>query len=137
MRLDLSLTEYFDESIDEVWRAITDSRVLARWLMENDFEARVGARFVLRRTDRSSAWRGWVDCEVLDLQPPYRMVWAWSDGAEEGGPTQVIFELRSEGTGTLLTLKHVGDERDETAKMIRERWPIKLHILREILGGVP
>jgi len=135
MKLDLNLTEYFDEQVEEVWEAITDSRTLALWLMENDFEARVGARFVLRRADPSSAWRGWVECEVLELQPPSRMVWSWSDGAEEGGPTRVIFELRSEGTGTRLTLRHVGDEGDETAKMIRDRWPIKLRALSTILRG--
>jgi uncharacterized protein YndB with AHSA1/START domain len=53
----------FAQPIEEVWRAITDSRMLALWLMENDFEASIGARFVLRQADPAPWWRGWVDCE--------------------------------------------------------------------------
>jgi uncharacterized protein YndB with AHSA1/START domain len=135
VKLDLNVTEYFAEPIDEVWHAITDSRMLALWFMENDFEARVGARFVLRRSDPSPSWRGWVECEVLELQKPTRMVWSWCDGSEDVGPTRVIFELRSEGKGTRLTLRHIGDEGDETAKMVRDRWPIKLQALASMLGG--
>jgi uncharacterized protein YndB with AHSA1/START domain len=117
-----------------VWQAITDSRLLAQWLMENNFQARVGWRFVLRRADSSPAWRGWVECEVL-LQKPTRMVWSWSDGAHESEPSRVIFELRAAGEGTRLTLRHVGDERNETAKLVCERWPIKLRALTSICGG--
>ncbi|HEV3062556.1 MAG TPA: SRPBCC domain-containing protein [Vicinamibacterales bacterium] len=134
MKLDLILTEDLPASIEEVWKAITDSRVLALWLMENDFEARVGARFTLRRVDPVPGWRGWIDCQVLELQPPTRMVWSWSDGADSTG-TRVIFELHAEGSGTRLTLRHVGDEGEAMAQMIRERWPIKLRALASILRG--
>ena len=75
MKLDLNLTEHFTEPIEQVWHAITDSQMLALWLMENNFEARVGARFVLRRLDPPRGWRGWAECEVLELQKPNRMVW--------------------------------------------------------------
>jgi uncharacterized protein YndB with AHSA1/START domain len=33
MKLDLTLTEYLPASIEDVWKAITDSEVLALWLM--------------------------------------------------------------------------------------------------------
>jgi hypothetical protein len=62
------------------------------------------------------------------------MVWSWSDGAEEGEPTRVIFELCSEGKGTRLTVRHVGDVEDAVGKMVCERWPIKLQALASILG---
>ena len=133
MRLDVRFTEYFTEPIEEVWHAITDSHMLTLWLMGNDFEPRVGARFVLRQTDPAPWWRGWVECEVLELQEPTRMVWSWSDGSEEHGPTRIIFELRTEGEGTRLTLRHWGDEGDEMAKMILDRWPIKLRALASVL----
>jgi uncharacterized protein YndB with AHSA1/START domain len=134
MKLDLTLTEYLPASIEDVWKAITDSQVLALWLMENDFEAQLGARFTLRRVDPDPGWRGWIDCQVLELQAPTRMVWSWSDGAE---PTvsRVIFELHAEGSRTRLTLRHVGDEGEAMAKMIRERWPSKLRALASSLRG--
>ena len=135
MRLDLNLTERFDEPIEQVWHALTDARMLALWLMENDFQPRLGARFVLRRADPPPGWRGWVECEVLEFQRPTRMVWSWSDGAEEGEPTRVIFELCSEGSGTRLTVRHLGYAEDEAGRMICERWPIKLRALTSMLGA--
>jgi uncharacterized protein YndB with AHSA1/START domain len=132
VRLDVSFTEDFAQPIEEVWHAITDSHMLTLWLMGNDFEARVGARFVLRQTDAAPWWRGWVECEVLELKEPTRMVWSWSDGSEDG-PTWVVFELRREGEGTRLTLRHYGDAGDEMAKMVCDRWPIKLRGLASVL----
>jgi uncharacterized protein YndB with AHSA1/START domain len=134
MKLDVTLAEYVAAPIEQVWKAITDSALLAQWLMENDFAARVGARFTLRRSDPTPGWRGWIDCEVLELQPPTRMVWSWSDGADGSVPSRVIFELQPEGSGTRLTLRHVGDELESMATMIRERWPIKLRALGSTLG---
>jgi hypothetical protein len=61
------------------------------------------------------------------------MTWSWSDGAEAGGPTRVVFELRSEGTGTRLTLRHVGQTLDEVARMITDRWPLRLQALAALV----
>jgi len=134
MRLDLTFTEHFTAPVQNVWLAITDRRMLALWLMENDFEPRLGARFALRRADPMSGWRGWVECEVIELEPPTRMVWSWSDGAGAEMTSRVIFELQEEDTGTRLTLRHIGDTDDAMAQMIRERWPIKLQALASTLG---
>jgi hypothetical protein len=38
---------------------------------------------------------------------------------------------------TRLTLRHIGDESDAMARMIQERWPIKLRSLTSILGDQP
>ena len=134
MKFDVCLTEYFNAPIENVWRAITDPRELARWLMDNDFEARLGARFTLRRLEPVPGWRGWVECEVIELQAPTRMVWSWCDGAEPGTASQVTFELRREGAGTWLTVRHLGEEPELTAKAIQERWPIKVRALSSMFG---
>lgn len=135
MKLDVNLSQKFEQPIEEVWRALTDRRTLALWLMDNDFEPRVGAHFTLRRTDPSPAWSGSVKCAVLEFEAPTRMVWSWCDGGEEGAPTRLIFELRSEGTGTRLTLRHVGNALDQIARMITDRWPIKVQALEMLLRG--
>jgi len=134
MRLDLTFTEHFMAPVQTVWLAITDRRMLALWLMENDFGPRLGARFALRRADPMLGWRGWVECEVIELEPPTRMVWSWSDGAGEEMTSRVIFELQEERTGTRLTVSHIGDTDVAMGKMIRERWPIKLRALASTLG---
>jgi len=46
----------------------------------------------------------------------------------------IIFELQEEGTGTRLTVHHIGDTNDPMANMIREQWPIKLQALASTLG---
>lgn len=38
----------FAQSPETVWRALTDSEVLAEWMYPNDFEPRVGHRFIFR-----------------------------------------------------------------------------------------
>jgi uncharacterized protein YndB with AHSA1/START domain len=134
MKLDVAIEERFEEPIDEVWQAITDPAVIARWLMDNDFEARVGKRFTLRRA--SDVWTGVIRCEVLELAPPHRMVWSWAAGDEpEGRPSRVVFELRAEGTGTVLTLRHTGDADDRTGDLFARRWPVKLAELSALLGA--
>ncbi len=49
-----------------VWRALTDSAALARWLMPNDFAPRVGHRFSFRVEPRYGR-SGVVACEVVEL----------------------------------------------------------------------
>jgi uncharacterized protein YndB with AHSA1/START domain len=133
MRLDLKFEEHFDQSIEEVWEALTDPQLLAAWLMENDFEARVGKRFTFRRT--SPMWSGVFECEVLELDPPHHMVWSWSAGDEPEGPSRVVFELRAVADGTLLTLRHMGSAGDRTGEVVTERWPAKLAELRALFDA--
>jgi uncharacterized protein YndB with AHSA1/START domain len=48
-----------------------------------------------------------VDCEVLECDPPRRLVFSWS----AGGPvvdTRVSFQLEPEGSGTRLVFEHSG-----------------------------
>jgi uncharacterized protein YndB with AHSA1/START domain len=41
-QLDLVLEEVYAHPIEKVWAAVTDTEHLAVWLMQNDFEPRVG-----------------------------------------------------------------------------------------------
>ncbi|MFE9690773.1 SRPBCC domain-containing protein [Micromonospora sp. NPDC005806] len=65
----------------KVWRALTDSDLLARWLMPNDFRPLPGHRFTFRTTPRpGQGFDGIVHCEVLELDEPHRLRWAWRGG---------------------------------------------------------
>ena len=66
MRLDLQFDEFFDRPADVVWRAITDPVLLGRWLMENDFEPRVGhlgCELTFRHLGLSSKLECFEKCE--------------------------------------------------------------------------
>lgn len=89
-----------------VWMALTDRDALARWLMPNDFEPRVGREFTMR-TPPAPGFDGVVRCEVLEMEAPRAMSWRWRGG---GIDTVVRFELAAERQGTRLRLVHSGFE---------------------------
>ncbi|SBT43947.1 SRPBCC family protein [Micromonospora auratinigra] len=80
-----------------MWRALTDSDLLARGLMPNDFRPLPGHRFRLRTTPRpGQGFDGVVDCEVLEIDEPRRTRWAWR--------------------GTRLFLEHSGFDPDDSVQ---------------------
>lgn len=100
----LVLTRTYDHPPDRVWRALTDSRALARWLMENDFEPRVGHRFQFK-TDPAPGFDGIVDCEVLAVESPRFLSYTWT-----GGPIDTVlsFTLEPTSQGTRLKVEQSG-----------------------------
>ena len=94
----------------KVWRALTETELLASWLMPNDFEPIVGHRFTFR-TDPVPAhgFDGIVRCEVLELVPMSRLRISWVAGRLN---TTVSWDLVPEGRGTRLLLTHEGFNDD-------------------------
>lgn len=133
MKLDLQFDEVFECPVDAVWSAITDSRLLARWLMDNDFEPRVGHKFTLRDPP-TSTWGGRVACEVLELEPPRRMVWSWNAGIDDEVETRLVFELRQDGARTHLLFRHEGEGTAERVGSLDTGWSRRMRILRHVVG---
>ena len=130
MRLDVALEEVLPAPPEKVWAALTDPAAISEWLMATaDFEPRIGASF--RMKTGSLAADGWVRAEVLELDRPRRMVWAWS--VDAAGPTTVTFELTPVGEGTLLRLTHVGDIDPAIGGLLEEGWPTRIELLRRLL----
>ena len=133
MRLDISMEQLFPVAIERVWHALTDSRMIERWLMSTDgFEAKVGTRFILGEAPRDDC-RGQVECEVLELSPPHRMVWSWH-GADDPATTRLVIELQDSGEGTRLTLRHTGEADERTVRGTTAGWTTKLGALAELLS---
>lgn len=123
----------FAQPIDVVWRAVTDRRILSRWLMDNDFKPRVGHKFTLRDPP-TSTWHGWVECEVLELEAPRQMVWSWNSGIEGETTTRLTFELHPDGHGTRLTLCHSGEALPAQGESLHAGWARKIVVLSRVLG---
>jgi uncharacterized protein YndB with AHSA1/START domain len=131
VNLDVFYEELLPHPIESVWVALTDPAAISDWLMAtSDFRAAVGARFRMK-TERLST-TGWVDAEVLELDPPHRMAWSWS--ANDGHtPSTVTFELKPEAGGTRLSLRHAGEMDSVVGSILREGWPERITALAEVI----
>ena len=103
---------------EKVWRALTTSDLMARWLMPNDFQAVAGRAFNLRVAPMPH-WNGVVDCQVLALEPPTRLSYSWNTTGEDGAEglrTTVTWTLTPQGDGaTHVRMEHAGFRpQDET-----------------------
>ncbi len=93
----------------KVWRALTDSDLLAKWIMANDMQPVVGRRFTFR-AEPTPWWDGIVRCEVLELDPHKRLRYSWRSGPESSPlDTVVTWTLTpTPSGGTRLGLEHSG-----------------------------
>lgn len=93
---------------EQVWRAFADSTALAEWMFPNDFEPRVGHHFTFQVPPNPKMnFDGLVvHCEVLECEPPSRLVFSWEAGGLVG--TQVSFRLKPDGEGTRILFEHSG-----------------------------
>ncbi|MGP4039740.1 SRPBCC family protein [Gracilibacillus sp. D59] len=104
MKPEISLDFQFECSIEKVWHALTDSTMLAKWVMDNNFKPIVGYKFQFR-TEPSKYWNGIVDSEVLVVEEPYRLSYTWATAGEN---TTVTWTLKKEKNIIHLHLEHTG-----------------------------
>ena len=133
MKLDVAFEERLPHPIEAVWAELTDKIAISDWLMAtDDFKPAIGCRFRMKQLS-PLPMDGWVDAEVLELEPPRRMVWSWSVD-DRNPPSKVTFMLARDGEGTRLRIRHVGEFDPEVAGMIRDGWPGRIKALVELTG---
>jgi len=123
-----------------IWRALTESSLLAQWLLKNDFEPVVGHRCQFRSTPMPQ-WSGIIDSEVLEVKPHSRLVYSWmpSGGEGHGGPTWVVtFTLTPTAAGTHLRMEQSGFQSEEGPdyKGAKYGWSNFLNNLDRVVGGL-
>ncbi len=92
----------------KVWRALTESGLLAAWLMANDIRPVVGHRFTFK-AQPMPGWDGMVQCEVLDVEPQKRLRYSWCGGSVSSRLDSVVtWTLTPTPQGTKLVLEHSG-----------------------------
>ncbi|MBX6324114.1 MAG: SRPBCC domain-containing protein [Rhodospirillaceae bacterium] len=123
---------------EKVWRALTRSHLIAEWLMENDFVARVGHRFTFRARPLPG-WSGIVNCEVVTVVPPHTLAYRWGDGTESdsGLTTLVTWTLVARDGGTLVRMEQSGFRPQDGRAWTRMGggWPGILERLERAAGG--
>jgi uncharacterized protein YndB with AHSA1/START domain len=96
---------------EKLWRALTQSHLIAEWLMKNDFKPAVGHRFNLR-----GEWGGVLDCEVLTIEPNRTLSYTWNFAHEDAAfdlQSVVTFTLTPTPAGTHLRMEQVGFRPDQ------------------------
>jgi uncharacterized protein YndB with AHSA1/START domain len=128
---EIVIEEVFPHTPDKVWKSLTTSELIGRWLMKpTGFEATVGKRFTFTTTP-AGEWDGTIHCEVLEVVPNERLVYAWRGGHESNTlygsrlDTRVAWTLSRVDGGTKLRLVHSGfvEPRNDTAyNKMNEGW---------------
>jgi len=141
---DITLDEVLPHAPEIVWKALTTGTLMARWMMEPaGFEPIVGNRFTFKTTP-AGEWDGTIHCEVLEVKPKERFVYAWKGGHPSntayGAPldTVVTLTLSQVDSGTRLRVVHSGFvlPRNDTAfTSMSKGWKVCVERLDGALAG--
>jgi len=103
----------------KVWRALTDPKSLAEWLLPVlDLKLESGAAFRFHAPPQPG-WDGTVHCRILEIEPQRKLRYAWVVGDMD---TVVTFTLTPSESGTLLSLVHSGFRPDQKQNFAGARY---------------
>jgi uncharacterized protein YndB with AHSA1/START domain len=124
----------FPHPPEKLWRALTESPLIAQWLLNNDFEPAVGRKFQFR-SEPMPQWNGLIDCEVLIVEPLKRLSYTW--GAL-GLDSVVLWTLTPAEGGTHVRMEHSGfrPDQDFAYKGANYGWQKFIGGLERVLGGL-
>ena len=141
---EIVVDEVFPHAPEVVWRTLTTPELMGRWLKmaATGFEAVKGKRFTYQTTP-AGQWDGVIQCQVLEVTPNERLVYAWT-GGHEGNvgygsrlETVVTWTLTRVDQGTRVRMVHAGFvlPRNDTAfRGMSEGWKTVLQRLEAIAG---
>ena len=119
---------------EKLWRALTESPLMAQWLMKNDFEPAVGRKFQFR-FDPMPNWDGVIDCEVLIVDPLKRLSYSWGS---LGLGSVVLFTLTPAEGGTHVRMEQSGfrPDQEQAYKGAKYGWKSFFDGLERVVGGL-
>ncbi len=128
---EILVEEMVPHTPETIWRTLTTGALIDRWLMKSTgFAAVKGTHFTLQ-TSPAGIWDGLIRCEVLEVVPHERLVYAWR-GGHDGNTgygsrldTVVTWTLTRFEGGTRLRLVHSGfvlPRNDTAIRNLGEGW---------------
>lgn len=140
---EIVVDEILPHAPETIWKALTSSALIARWIMEpSGFAPVEGTRFTFRTTP-AGAWDGTIHCRVLEVIPNQSLAYSWK-GGDDGNTgygsrldTVVTWTLSRTANGTRVRLVHSGFElpRNEAAFTNMGRgWKTILPRLGDVAG---
>ena len=133
----LVVERVFPHPIEKLWRALTESTLLAQWMMNNDFEPVPGRKFQFRAEPMPN-WNGIVDCEVVVVDPLKQLSYNWGVGDAAGGLQWVVlWTLTPADGGTHVRTEQSGftPEQKGAYQGAKYGWQKFFAGLEQVLGG--
>ena len=141
---EIIVDEVFPHTVDVVWKTLTTPGMMGRLLkMEpTGFEPKVGTYFTCQTTP-AGEWDGVIHCQVLEVTPNERLVYAWRGGHDANAgygsrlETVVTWTLTKVDGGARVRLVHSGfrtPKNDFAFKKMSEGWPKVLERIATIAG---
>ncbi|WP_316793932.1 SRPBCC domain-containing protein [Pedobacter frigoris] len=112
---------FFAHPVETVWEYLTNSELMAQWLMKNDFQPIIGHEFQFRTGAKANLnFDGIFHCKVLDIEPLKKLVYSWNcgpGGGEINLESVVTWQLEVRENGTEVFLEHRGFNQEENLEM--------------------
>ncbi len=120
---------------EKVWRALTEPKLLAQWLLPvlgHELDLAPDAEFTLK-TEPHPGWDGTVSCRFLEIDAHKKLSYAWAVPFLD---TVVTFTLTPTATGTRLSLVQSGfkPEQKQNFGGARYGWKMMGERLVELLS---
>lgn len=123
---------YIASTPEKVWAALTDAELTARyWERSNVSDWKVGSRWTHGFKGQDPDVVG----EVLEADPPRRLVTSWSPASKANDPSRrsrVTYEIELLGEKVRLTVSHT-ELTEEGLRDISQGWPAVLSNLKTFL----
>lgn len=138
----ITVEEIVPHAAEIVWKVLTTSELMQRWLMPNTFAPGLGARFTIADMPRGD-WDGTVSCEITAWNPPHELAYTWVGGSPnnvgDGAPldTVVTWTLTPVAEGTRLRMVHNGFRsplNDITRAGMTRGWTVILPGISELVA---
>jgi uncharacterized protein YndB with AHSA1/START domain len=117
MKQTIKHSYFFAHKPETVWEYLTNSDLIALWLMKNNFQPVVGADFQFKTGPIPGLnFDGVFHCRVLEVSPFSTLSYTWSSGPGESVinlDSVVIWQLQPKDNGTEVFLEHSGFEKPE------------------------
>lgn len=130
---------YIDSTPEKVWQAITDGEITKLYWgrQSNISDWKVGSPWQHRDCD--DATKVAVEGEVLESDPPKKLVLTWTHPGSDLPASQVTFDIGMMSGIVRLTVTHAGvDPESHQGKMMATGWPIIMSSLKSMLErGTP
>ena len=112
MKTEIKHSWFYNQTAEEIWAYLTQSELIEKWLMPNNFEPTVGRKFEFTTNPIPSMnLNGSFYCEVMEVIPLKKLVYSWNGGASINDlslNTIVEWTIETKENGIELHLVHTG-----------------------------